>query len=303
MSVKLAISDAITQAMRLARERSLLPTAMSSAEIQEMTQRLKERVFFSARTANLQYLQELKKLVDRAVKGEGINNDLAQLRIEARRMLVKLGYNPEQGFPGDAELGIPPAAAGSLRDLSSGKRLNLIMDTQVQLARGLGMKLRGSMRADRYPAWELVRLMKFTSQHQREWHKRWETAADNVNWEAVSRKAFTEGHMLALKGSPIWAALGSSALFADALNTDHAPFAFNSGMGWREVPLDEWQTHEPGVVAAPAAVSLTEPASNALPKLAAKPERSAADNAKIAMLLRLKANFADRERRRAAGLL
>lgn len=303
MSVQLAISDAITQAMRLARERSLLPTALGSAEIQEMTLRLKERVFFSARTANLQYLQELKKLVDRAVKGEGINNDLAQLRIEARRMLARLGYDPEQGFPGDAELGIPPAAAGSLRDLSSEKRLNLIMDTQAQLARGLGMKLRGIDRSDRYPAWELVRLMKFSSEHQREWLKRWKIAAENVNWEGVSKAAFEEGRMIALKSSPIWQALGSSALFPDALNTDHSPFAFNSGMGWREVPLDEWQTHEPGVMPATAAVSLTEPASNALPKLAAKPERSAADNAKIAMLLRLKANFADRERRRAAGLL
>lgn len=287
--------------MRLARERGLLPTAMGSAEIQEMILRLKERVFFSARTANLFYLQELKKLVDRAVKGEGINNDLAQLRIEARRMLARLGYTPEEGFPGDAELGIPPAAAGSLRDLSSEKRLNLIMDTQVQLARGLGMKLRGSNRSDRYPAWELVRQMKFTSQQQREWHKRWETAADNVNWEGVSRQAFDQGHMLALKTSPVWAALGSSALFADALNTDHPPFAFNSGMGWREVPLDEWQKQEPGMMAAPAVVPLTETSSNAIPKLAAKPERTAADSARLAMLLRLKANFEDRERRRASG--
>jgi hypothetical protein len=301
VATNLSTSDAITQAMRLARERGLLPTAMGSAEIREMTLRLKERVFFSARTANLQYLQELKKLVDRAVKGEGINNDLAQLRVEARRLLAKLGYDPAQGFPGDEALGIPPAAAGSLRDLSSEKRLNLILDTQVQLARGLGMKLRGINRSDRYPAWELIRVAKFSSAQQREWLKRWEIAADNVNWEGVSRAAFDRGEMLAHKSSPIWLALGSSALFPDALNTDHAPFAFSSGMGWREVPLDEWRKLEPQMLAMAAAVPLASPTSSPVAKLAAKPELSEADKAKLAMLLKLQANFADRERRRNSG--
>ena len=41
--------------------------------------------------------------------------------------------------------------------------------------------------------------------------------------------------MIAHKQSPIWAALGSRALFDDSLNVDHPPFAFQSGMGWREV--------------------------------------------------------------------
>lgn len=237
--MQLTGNDAITQAMRLASERDLLPTALGSAEIQEMTQRLKERVFLSARTSNLWYLDRLKALVERFVKGEGKDNDLAQLRVEARRLLAQAGYTPEGGFPGDEALGIPPATAGSLRDLSSEKRLNLIYDTQAQMMRGLGLKLRGATRIDRWPAWELVRVAKFSSEHQREWLKRFEIAADNVDWEGVSREAFAQGRMIALKSSPIWLALGSSALFPDALNQDHPPFAFNSGMGWREVPVEE----------------------------------------------------------------
>lgn len=297
--------------MRLAQERGLLPTTLGSAEIQELTLRLKQRAFFSARTANLQYLDKLKKLVDRAVKGEGINNDLAQLRIEARQMLAQLGYTPEGGFPGDVELGIPPATAGSLRDLSSQKRLDLIFDTQVQQARGLGLKLRGDGRADRWPAWELVRVAKFTSEHQREWLKRWKIAADNVDWEGVSRQAFEQGRMIALKSSPIWQALSSSALFPDGLNDDHPPFAFNSGMGWREVPLEECRglgdLMLDGLDAKQRAFLgdqglseqdrhfLGKDAGSVPPPVPATP----AQKQRLQMLLRLKAKFEERERRRA----
>lgn len=242
--ITLTGTDAITQAMRLASERGLLPTALGSAEIQEMTQRLRERLFFSARTSNLWYVDQLKALVDRFVKGEGRDNDLAQLRVEARELLAKAGYTPEGGFPGDAKLGIPPATAGSLRDLSSEKRLNLVFDTQAQLMRGLGMKLRGATRLDRWPAWELVRVAKFGTEHPREWLKRWAIAKDNVEAQGalnLEPETLNSGRLVALKSSPIWAAIGSSALFPDALNTDHPPFAFNSGMGWREVPLEEAQ--------------------------------------------------------------
>ena len=45
--------------------------------------------------------------------------------------------------------------------------------------------------------------------------------------------------MIALKGDPIWGELGSYDNFPDALGVDHPPFAFNSGMGWREVAAGE----------------------------------------------------------------
>jgi hypothetical protein len=280
-------SDAITQAMRLAIERDLLPTELGSAELQEITQRMKERVFFSARTSNLWYLDRLKALVERYVKGEGKDNDLAQLRVEARRLLAQAGYTPGAGFPGDEALGIPPASAGSLRDLSSEKRLNLIYDTQAQLMRGQGLKLRGAKRADRYPAWELVRVAKFNSEYQREWRKRWDIASDNTDAVGVLNAA----RMIAVKSSPIWLALGSSALFPDAVNADHPPFAFNSGMGWREVPLEE--VEELGLNAS----SLQPPASSLKPPRVLPP----ADAEKLARFQRIQAKFDANERRRAAA--
>ncbi len=281
-------SDAITQAMRLAINRDLLPTELGSAELQEMTLSMKERVFFSARTSNLWYLDRLKALVERYVKGEGRDNDLAQLRIEARRLLAQAGYTPEAGFPGDEALGIPPATAGSLRDLSSEKRLNLIYDTQAQLMRGLGLKLRGATRADRYPAWELVRVAKFNSENQREWLKRWAIAKDNVESQGtlnLEPETLNSSRMIALKSSPIWLALGSSALFPDAVNADHPPFAFNSGMGWREVPIEE--AEEFGLS------SIQSPASSIQPAPVPVPALKTTDPAKLERNRKLKAKLAE----------
>ncbi len=47
------------------------------------------------------------------------------------------------------------------------------------------------------------------------------------------------GRMIARKDDPVWDQLGSSALFEDGLDNPYPPFAFNSGMGIREVPREE----------------------------------------------------------------
>jgi len=304
--MKISTTEPLFQALKLAQERGLLPTALSSAELQEMTLRMKERVFFAARWTNLQALDEVKKLVERHVQGEGMNNDLAKLRIEARQILAKHGYDPESGFPGDVELGVPPATAGSLRDLSSGKRLNLIFETQAALARGLGMKLRNLQRQQVFPAIELVRLKDARQiDWQRDWLARWKIAADNVDWVGVSKEAFAQGRMIALQTSPIWPALGSSALFADALNVDYPPFAFNSGMGWRFVGFREsatWGLNQEEIPAAAAAdpatavrtyaktlgSALSDTLKNGIRKA---PTTSAPDPERLQRLLKLREKF------------
>lgn len=155
-------------------------------------------------------------------------------------MLARLGYDPQRGFAGDEALGVPPAEPGSLRDLSSEKRLDLILDTQRQLAHGLGMKTRGAARVRTYPAWELVRL-------ETRRVPRGSEASDSPGWQQRWMKAggpqpVTSGtklKLIALKSDEVWSRLGDGALFDDALNTDHPPFAFRSGMGWREVSAEE----------------------------------------------------------------
>lgn len=301
----------LAQALRLAQDRGLLPTSMGSRELSELLQRMEERLFFSARTSNLWYVDQLAKLVQRYVQGEGRDNDLAKLRVEARDLLALAGYTPEGGFPGDEALGIPPATAGSLRDLSSEKRLNLIFETQAQMMRGLGLKLRGITRAESHPAWELVRYKHAREiEWERDWLKRWKEAADNVEWQGVlggqtsasaedGRAGALPSRMVALKSSPIWRALGSSALFADALNVDHPPFAFNSGMGWREVKWKEAQALGLDIDTPQTfdAKTLADPALEPRP---ASPTMTAAERAdKLARFQELQRRFQQRAARRA----
>ena len=244
----------ISQAFKLARDRRIFPTHLGTAEIRDLSQDVLDRAFWSARTSQEVYLTKLKALCERYIKGEGYNNDLAQLRIEARMLLVQAGYTPEHGFPGDAALGIPPAEPGSLRDLSSETRLNLIFDTQAALMRGLGQKLRGADRVEAAPAWELIRYE--TRRAPRDWKTRWQQAgAALVKIDGLDR-------LIAPKDAEVWSVLGDSAVFKDALNVDHPPFAFNSGMGWLEVGFREWekvqeQWHEAEpTVAAPALAAI-----------------------------------------------
>ncbi|MES2598611.1 MAG: hypothetical protein V4662_24970 [Verrucomicrobiota bacterium] len=221
----------IQQAVEIARRTKLLPTALSSKETANLVATLRHRAFWSARFTQVEALKGVQKLTERAIRGEGYENDMGQLRIEARKLLDTYGYTPEKGFPGDAALGIPAALPGTLRDLRSEQRLNLILNTQMALARGLGQQLRGLDRISAAPAWRLKRLSPRTA--PREWDQRWAVAGDSVKWVGVYNAE--DELWIARKDSPIWAALGSRDLFDDALNVSHPPFAFNTGMGWEEM--------------------------------------------------------------------
>jgi hypothetical protein len=49
--------------------------------------------------------------------------------------------------------------------------------------------------------------------------------------------------MIAKKDSPIWQAIADGAGgYEDTLGHPFPPFAFNSGMDWRAVPREEWES-------------------------------------------------------------
>jgi hypothetical protein len=212
----------------VAAERELWPTALGSREIAEVPEVLKSRAVFSARTTNARYLAELKARVERYLAA-GYKGDKATLRVELKRELRRLGYSPLSGFPGDEGLGIPPAEPGSLRDLSSDRRINLILDTQLRLMTGKAQRVAGLSAAamERYPAWELVRTE--GRRIPRDWPKRWVEAGG----------VLFEGRMMALKDAEVWSVIGDPAMFPDALGVDHPPFAHASGMGWQQVDEEE----------------------------------------------------------------
>lgn len=218
------LPETVFDALRAAQARGALPTALGTAELRELGEELLARSVFTARGTNAVFVDVLKQLVDFMTAGD-MNE--ATARVTLLETLRALGYTPEGGFP-DAPAGaVPPAVRGTLQDLSSSRRLNLIVDTQRGLMIGAGQKNRGSTpdRLELFPAWELVRQL--SVREPRDWQARWTIAGGKL------------GRMIALKGDPIWGELGSPENFEDALSVDYPPFAFNSGMGWLEISKEE----------------------------------------------------------------
>jgi len=221
------------------RGRTLFPTDFSSADIRGLSRQLRLRSVFSARMTNAEAVQELADVVDDLLAGK---NNIATARLRMMRKLKSLGYDPERGFPQDMAA-IPPAERGSLRDLSSEGRIDLMLSTNVRVAANFGRVLAGNSEYARreYPAWELVRLYHreiprgSAESHSAGWQERWHDAGEFCDWEGAAKAP-----MIALKDSPIWEALGDGAGgFDDTLGNPFPPFAFNSGMATRAVPRAE----------------------------------------------------------------
>lgn len=261
--------DTLPTAAQVAMIRDLLPTTLGSREIREaMAADLRARAVFSARVGNADFLTELKKQIDALAAGE---TNLASARLALRNILKAVGYTPEGGFPADAKAMagepslVPPAEEGSLQDISSTRRLEFILRTQLALVRGRGQQMRGTepARLRQFPAWELYREYK---KFEPRWWGGIHTGSAPVKekkvdprprWIIAGGQPTADGRLIALKGDPIWGEIGSSGNFDDALDVDFPPFAFNSGMRWREVSrgdclalgitgpdgesIDEWQ--------------------------------------------------------------
>jgi hypothetical protein len=211
------------------------PTDQSSAEIASTwTKEARALSLYSARTNEAAYLEEIRVALQHM--HDGTWNE-ATARQHLQLWCDKLGYTPENGWPGQTQ--VPPALVDSLRDLSSDERIKLVIETGVRMASNTAYMAAGTMDPDRlkrYPAWELVRV--YSKKHPRGstdkdtdlgWRERWVRAGGRL----------IDGRMVARKDDPIWQMLGDSGLFSDGTDSDAPPYAFNSGMGLREISAAE----------------------------------------------------------------
>ena len=114
-------------------------------------------------------------------------------------------------------------------------RIDFIVKTQRRMAQSLGQlaaQTPGVLKA--FPALRLRR--RGTRMEPRgDWARRWAAAGSETGWQGACKDDF-----VALKNSPIWAALGQGAGgFRDAIGNPFPPFAFGSGMGWIAVTRGE----------------------------------------------------------------
>ena len=224
--------------------KEILPTDMTSADLRLVDAGIKRQSFFSAQTLLTDLLDGYKEKIASIVNPvttqradhvteenplgnvtTGLND--AQARTEIKQLLQSLGYSPA------AE------DRGTLKDLSSNARINLVIRTNTQLAQGAGHFIQQNDPdvVNAFPALELVRFEERNV--PRDWEQRWREAA-RASGDLKAYAALADGgRMVALKNSPIWDSLGDSDLFADGLDNPYPPFAFNSGMWTQDVSYDE----------------------------------------------------------------
>jgi len=200
------------------RLKELLPTTLGSDEIRTQIARdILRRSVFSARMASLPYLAQVRDVCARLLDGS-IN--AATARLELQDTLETMGHLMSDG--------------GGLTNPASIRRLNLILETQTQMAASVAQIAEQTPAVvEMWPAWELVRL-EGRQVPRADWPRRWAHAGESVNWEGALK-----GRFIALKSSPIWQALGDGAGgFRDTLGNPYPPFAYFSGMGWEDVDAD-----------------------------------------------------------------
>lgn len=194
------------------------PTALGSAAIRERwSQRLREQALFSARMTLEGYLGRVQDVLVQIAEGR---LDASAARLALRDKLAELGYAPE------------PGTEGTLKDARSRARLGLVLETNQKAAASMA-RLAESEDPDfarLFPAFELISTG-WRRNHRTDWPQRWKAAGDAVGWQGASKTK-----MVALKGSPIWQALGNGAGgFRDTLGNPYPPFAFGSSYAWVHV--------------------------------------------------------------------
>ena len=207
------------------RLKELLPTELGSDEIREQIARdILARSIFSARMESAHYLKRLREVCTQLVTGE---KDRASATADLLSLLEQMGHSPLDD--------------GGITNPASLRRLDLILSTQRQMATSVALlSEQTEATVMLWPAWELAR--QYTRRMPRDdWGYRWQAAGDSVGWEsALTLRGITGGRMIALKSSPIWAALGAGAGgYTDTLGNPYPPFAYGSGLDWQEVGRDE----------------------------------------------------------------
>ncbi len=136
----------------------------------------------------------------------------AEARVRIRDSLAALGYRPNEG------------EEGTMADLSSRARIDVVLETNVKMARGWAQHCQ-RLADPNCAGQELYRL--YQRKVPRDWVTRWLEAAQAVGWEGVSPNTL----FIARLDSPIWVAISRFGL-------PYPPFDFNSGMSTRPVSAD-----------------------------------------------------------------
>lgn len=202
-------------------------TAQSTADWDMVDAQIRERAFFMAGVSNARILQEFKEAARDIAAGKLTTNEA---RKRLRAALREAGYEPAED------------ERGGIHDLSSRRRMEVTLETNVALARG--WMQRQQMLLDKsQPGLRLFRARRVRV--PRNWVQRWGEAAARIGWQGVARG----GEFVALIDSPIWREISR-------FGVPYPPFDFGSQMRVKAVPYEECERlglfDEPGEDDTPA---------------------------------------------------
>lgn len=191
-------------------QKALVGSGLDTAGWSKVQAGLRDRAFFSSQVTEAKILHAMRQNVAELVAG---GKSPSEVRRDLRAYLGSIGYDAGEN-------------RGTIKDLTTKARLDVMMKTNADQAKGYASHLRatttGAILA--FPAYELVRVQQ--RKLPRNWDARWMNAAKAVGFDGVSRDL---SRKIALKTSPIWAELSR-------FGNPFPPFDFNSGMGVRDVP-------------------------------------------------------------------
>ena len=184
-------------------KKALIGSSLNSREWNLVQAGLRDRAFISSQVESMRILHAARRMVaDRA----GGQLSASEIRRDLRKVISSTGYRPPEG------------KEGTLQNLYSKRRLDTIIKTNVEQARGYvrhldGMKP-GSFAA--FPGQELIRVRE--RKEKRDWATRWKNAGGR----------FYNGRMIALRDDPIWERIS-------VFGNPFPPFDWGSGMGVRAI--------------------------------------------------------------------
>ncbi|MBR4939033.1 MAG: hypothetical protein IKZ22_09205 [Kiritimatiellae bacterium] len=190
--------------------KALVASGLNTAGWSTIQAGIRNRAFFSSQVNQAKIVYAMHQNVAALV---GSGKSPSEVRRDLRAYLESIGYDA-----GDSR--------GTIKDLTTKARLDVMMKTNADQAKGYASHLRattiGAILA--FPAYEFVRVQQ--RKLPRNWDARWMNAAKAVGFEGVSRDPSKK---IALKTSPIWSQLSR-------FGNPFPPFDFNSGMSVRDVP-------------------------------------------------------------------
>ena len=187
-------------AAELILKKALVASKLDSKEWNQVQAAFRNRAFFSSQVAQANIIQAMR---GRVAEYAERSVDISEARKLMRADLDRAHYQPD------------PGKEGTIKDLYSKARLDVILKHNLRQARGMIQRARGMTPGAfaAFPAQEFKRTHKRQTE-RKDWPERWHKAGGKVYG----------GRMIALKTDPVWERLS-------VFGNPFPPFDWGSGMG------------------------------------------------------------------------